>query len=99
MTSPSTRQPEPAQAHRRDTSLSPAARAQFTQAQAYEDAIAYRQARLAAPCPDCGPARCDDHATDLDLITSYQQAHHRTLTAPRGWAAMGTEPGGRQEGR
>jgi hypothetical protein len=41
--------------------------------QALDDAIAYRAARIAAPCPDCGPdARCDDHACDADLITAYQ---------------------------
>jgi len=59
--------------------LSAAERERFTRAQAYEDAIAYRRARLAAPCPDCGPQRCDDHATDADLITWYQRAHRRTL--------------------
>lgn len=52
----------------------PAERAWFQQVQAYEDAIAYRTARLAAPCPECGPQPCDDHATDADLITGYQRA-------------------------
>jgi hypothetical protein len=61
--------------------LSAAERDRFIQAQAYEDAIAYRRARLAAPCPDCGPRRCDDHATDIDLITWYQHGHRRALTA------------------
>jgi hypothetical protein len=81
MTTPSRRHPEPGREHNwhPGPGLSPAIRARLTQAQAYEDAIAYRQARLAAPCPDCGPARCDEHATDLDLITWYQQGHHRTL--------------------
>jgi hypothetical protein len=51
-----------------------AERARFQQLQAFEDAIAYRRARLAEPCQDCGPARCDDHATDASLITAYQQA-------------------------
>jgi hypothetical protein len=53
---------------------SEAERAWFCQQQAYADAIAYRRTRLAAPCPDCGPRRCDDHATDIDLISSYQHA-------------------------
>ena len=63
-------------------------RARFQQLQALEDAIAYRQARLAAPCPDCGPAetgrRCDDHACDAHLIASYWQtakAADRELSA------------------
>jgi hypothetical protein len=51
-----------------------AERASFRQLQAYEDAIAYRTARLAAPCPRCGPAPCDDHAADLDLISAYRRA-------------------------
>ena len=76
MTTPSARHAGP---HRGHPGLSLAGRARFTQAQAFEDAIAYRRARLAAPCPDCGPARCDDHATDVDLIAWYQQGHHRTL--------------------
>jgi hypothetical protein len=28
-------------------------------------------------------------ATDLDLITWYQQGHHRTLASMGGWAAGG----------
>jgi hypothetical protein len=50
----------------------------FLGLQALEDAIAYRQARLAAPCPDCGAdpgaLRCDDHACDRTLITAYREA-------------------------
>jgi hypothetical protein len=50
----------------------------FQRLQALEDAIAYRRARVAAPCPDCGAAvrdgRCDDHACDVDLIAGYQRA-------------------------
>lgn len=61
--------------------LSTAERNRLNQAQAYEDAIAYRRARLAAPCPHCGPHRCDDHATDVDLIASYRQGHRRALVA------------------
>jgi hypothetical protein len=47
----------------------------FQQLQALEDAIAYRRARAAAPCPDCTAdgRRCDDHACDLHLIAAYQQ--------------------------
>jgi hypothetical protein len=53
----------------------------FMRLQALDDAIAYRAARATAPCPDCGPqARCDDHACDADLITSYQ-ATARALVA------------------
>jgi hypothetical protein len=89
MTTPSHRHSEPGQEHRRHPGLSPAIRARLTQAQAYEDAIAYRRARLAAPCPDCGPTRCDDHTTDVDLITWYEQGHRRTLAATGGWAAGG----------
>jgi hypothetical protein len=47
----------------------------FQQLQALEDAIAYRRARAAAPCPDCTATgrTCDDHACDLHLIAAYQQ--------------------------
>jgi hypothetical protein len=52
-------------------------RARFQHLQALEDAVAYRLARLAAPCADCGRVpdggRCDDHACDLDLIAGYQR--------------------------
>jgi hypothetical protein len=55
--------------------------------QAFEDAIAYRRARITAPCPDCRTAppaqRCDDHARDLDLINEYLQTHHRTAARLR----------------
>ena len=45
--------------------------------QALDDAIAFRRARLDAPCPDCAPARpCPDHSCDARLISSYQQRHH-----------------------
>ena len=59
--------------------LAAAERDRLNQAQAFEDAIAYRRARLRRPCSGCGPGRCDDHATDADLITTYQQGHRRTL--------------------
>jgi hypothetical protein len=47
----------------------------FQHLQALEDAIAYRRARVSAPCPDCTAdgRRCDDHACDLHLIAAYQQ--------------------------
>jgi hypothetical protein len=57
---------------------------QFQQLQAYEDAICWRTGRLAAPCQDCARAqggRCDDHACDERLITSYRQAAHRLARA------------------
>lgn len=50
----------------------------FQRLQALDDAIAYRRARVAAPCPDCGPGsgghRCDDHACDMTLIAAYHRA-------------------------
>jgi hypothetical protein len=50
----------------------------FRQLQALEDAIAYRRARVTAPCSDCQAAapglQCDDHACDMHLIAGYQQA-------------------------
>jgi hypothetical protein len=64
----------------------PAERACFLRLQALEDAIAYRSARLAAPCPRCGLQRCDDHAVDLTLIADYRDAArhtHRALHAQR----------------
>jgi hypothetical protein len=50
-------------------------RAQCQQLQALEDAIAYRRARVTAPCPDCTASdhMCDDHACDLNLIAAYQR--------------------------
>jgi hypothetical protein len=51
----------------------PAGPRRFMRLQALDDAIAYRAARVAEPCPECGPdARCDDHACDADLVTAYQ---------------------------
>ena len=50
--------------------------------QALDDAITHRSARLAAPCPDCQPGRrCDDHATDQNLIAGYQRRHAGALSA------------------
>jgi hypothetical protein len=53
----------------------------FQHLQALQDAIAYRRARVTAPCPDCTASghRCDDHACDLDLIADYQQTAMATL--------------------
>jgi hypothetical protein len=52
----------------------------FQRLQALEDAIAYRRARAAAPCPVCeaAPGQCDDHGRDVDLIAAYQRTHHQT---------------------
>jgi hypothetical protein len=53
----------------------------FQRMQALEDAIAYRHARTAAPCPDCQPApgpACDDHGRDLELIGEYRQTLQQT---------------------
>jgi predicted transcriptional regulator len=73
---------------------SPAERAWFCQQQAYADAIAYRRARLATPCPHCGPHRCDDHATDADLIISYQ--HAAAFARPRHVPGPSPDPSSRR---
>jgi hypothetical protein len=45
--------------------------------QGFDDAIAWRRARTAEPCPDCDlepdGERCDDHAVDLALIATYER--------------------------
>jgi len=63
----------------------------FQRLQSLDDAITYRTARAAAPCPDCATApagtRCDDHACDLTLITRYRTtatAISAALTLARG---------------
>lgn len=60
-------------------------RRQFRRMQGFEDAIAYRQARMAAPCTDCAAAnpgeKCDDHARDLELIDEYADEIERSVTA------------------
>jgi hypothetical protein len=60
-------------------------RRQFQRLQAFEDAIAYRQARAMAPCRDCraaGPSqKCDDHARDLELIDEYVHEIERSVRA------------------
>jgi hypothetical protein len=64
----------------------------FQRMQALEDAIAYRHARVAAPCPACQPAlgsRCDDHGRDLDLIGEYERTLHQTAGYLRRWGGPG----------
>src|SRR6266851_5433432 len=53
----------------------------FQHLQALEDAIAYRRARVTAPCPDCTASgqTCDDHACDLNLIAAYQKTAIATI--------------------
>jgi hypothetical protein len=55
----------------------------FQHLQALEDAIAYRRARVTAPCPDCTASgqKCDDHACDLSLIAEYQQTATAAILA------------------
>jgi hypothetical protein len=55
----------------------------FQHLQALEDALAYRRARVTAPCPDCAASnqKCDDHACDLDLIAAYQRTAIAILDA------------------
>jgi hypothetical protein len=57
--------------------------AECQQLQALEDAIAYRRARVTAPCPDCTADghMCDDHACDLDLLAAYQRTAIAILNA------------------
>jgi hypothetical protein len=57
--------------------------AQCQRLQALEDAIAYRRARVSAPCPDCTASghMCDDHACDLNLIATYQRTAIAILNA------------------
>jgi hypothetical protein len=56
-------------------------RGRFHRQQAFEDAIAFRNARLAGRCRACAAmapgARCDKHARDLQLIAEYQQTIER----------------------
>lgn len=60
-------------------------RRQFRRMQAFEDAIAYRRARVAAPCTDCVAAetgrQCDDHARDVELIDEYADEIERSVRA------------------
>jgi hypothetical protein len=60
----------------------------FQELQGLDDAIAFRLARLAQPCPDCGLTedRCDDHSCDVALLAGYRQRavallKHGSLTA------------------
>jgi hypothetical protein len=69
--------------HERSWRVGVPQRDQFQQLQALDDAIAWRRARIAAPCPDCEPGpdsrRCDDHACDVDLIVAYGQMANATI--------------------
>jgi hypothetical protein len=76
-------------------------RARFQRLQALEDAIAYRRARVTAPCRYCALAapgrKCDDHARDLELIAEYQasardQDGDRLKPGSRGILAPATRP-------
>ena len=63
--------------------ITAAVQADCQRLQALEDAIAYRRARVTAPCPDCtasGP-KCDDHACDLNLIAAYRRTAIAILRA------------------
>lgn len=62
----------------------PAEGGRFQQMQAFEDAICWRTGRLAEVCPACDASAevfCDDHATDLQLITGYRLAVQRLAQA------------------
>lgn len=50
-------------------------RSWFQELQALDDAIAFRAARLAQPCPACDRSqdRCDDHSCDVALLSGYRQ--------------------------
>ena len=62
----------------------------FQELQGLDDAIAFRVARLAQPCPDCDLTddRCDDHSCDVALVDGYRQRaaallkHGSPATAP-----------------
>ena len=75
------------------TDVSPVAvRERMQRLQSLDDAIAYRQARISARCPDCGPGdagKCDDHACDVRLIADYRQTAR---------AIAGAAPGSRETG-
>lgn len=72
------------QAHSRHRRPSISERRQFRRMQAFEDAIAYRLARVATPCTDCTASepgeKCDDHARDLELIDEYADEIVRSAT-------------------
>jgi hypothetical protein len=54
--------------------------------QALDDAVAFRHARVAAPCADCAAAPggwCEDHSRDVELISDYTRtARSLTQAAP-----------------
>jgi hypothetical protein len=61
-----------------DESVTKEQQDQFRHLQALDDALAFRLARVAIPCPDCDKAaegKCDDHAVDLVLIELYKRDH------------------------
>jgi hypothetical protein len=61
--------------------------------QALDDAIAFRRARLDAPCAACAPVRpCPDHAADARLIASCQQRHRTAYL--QACAALSLDPAG-----
>jgi hypothetical protein len=68
----------------------------FQRLQALDDAIAYRRARVAAPCPDCGLGpgghRCDDHACDMTLIAAYHRAAHAAVAEIESARQRGCRP-------
>ena len=55
--------------------LDPATAAALHHMQCLDDAAAHRTSRLTGPCPDCGPARCADHAADERLVAAYLNRH------------------------
>ena len=58
-------------------------RQRYRELQALEDAVNYRLARLAVPCPRCEPGAvggwCDEHACDVALIAGYLHAAEVTM--------------------
>jgi hypothetical protein len=105
-TAPSRRQQDTSTADDQHRDITATVQAECQHLQALEDAIAYRRARVTAPCPDCTASgqKCDDHACDLNLITAYQRtaiaildASSRTdVSRPGGSrpAARGNHPAG-----
>jgi hypothetical protein len=56
--------------------LKPETSAKMAALQTLDDAIAFRLDRLKLPCPDCtADQKCHDHATDVDLISGYQERY------------------------
>jgi hypothetical protein len=60
--------------------LAPEVAARFHELQTLDDALAFRLARAAQPCPHCPPAgHCPDHAADHGLIAAYHRRHGAVL--------------------